>query len=125
MTKPKDWSPFQYTTHTKLLLTFLEKKQSEKDSSTKNRNTWSLGSWAKRLGLSSAAPLSNILKGRTLPSLELAARMSETMGLDSSETEYLILLVELERQKNSIELIRNALRERIAELRTERFAKNA
>lgn len=67
--------------------------------SSSGRKVSNLGKVARNLGYRSPSLLSMVLKGQRLPSDDLISAMSETWKLGASESEFLRLLVVLERQK--------------------------
>jgi hypothetical protein len=111
-----NWSIFEYDDPLRALDSFLAFKRSSAASDGK-RQHWSLGGWARRLDLASTSVITNILKGRNVPSLGLIQKIAESMELDTEATEYLILLFERQRQKEALPLLREALDRRIEELR--------
>lgn len=58
---------------------------------------WSIGSWAKSLGLSSTASISNIIKGRRVPEDSFVSKMAQSIGLDRYEYDYFYKLFQLRR----------------------------
>lgn len=103
---------FRYDSHIDLLNAFVIRKQSE------DKKAWSLGSWAKRLKLSSSAALVNVLKGRKLPSEDLGLRFAESMKMRPLEAEYFVTLLELARQKGSVGSVQLGLRRKLKALST-------
>ncbi|MBS1962401.1 MAG: DUF4423 domain-containing protein [Bdellovibrionales bacterium] len=102
---------FAHETLTGLLCAFIDDKKAARTGG------WSLGSWSRRLGLASASSLSNVLKGRAVPSDNLTTKIAETMDLAPVEREYLSVLVEIARERSPSSNRRVELRRRSAALR--------
>lgn len=107
---------FEFSSPIEFIDSFLKLKSKTRDQNIKTRNAWSLGSWAKRLKLSSSATLTNILKGRKLPSPELCERMALSMSLRPLEAEYFHTLVEMYRQKTSGDVVKIGLQRKLRAL---------
>lgn len=113
---PESWNIYNYDHHVDVIREFLLYKKRTLNERTRLKS-WSFGSWAKKLNISSAAALTNIMKQRNLPSHDLIQRMCESMELGTIESEYFTLLVERVRNKDSIDLVRQTIENRIIELR--------
>lgn len=60
---------------------------------TARRSAWTLGAWARQLGLASTASLTNVMKGRKAPSVRLHREIIATAGLNNEEASYLGVLL--------------------------------
>ncbi len=79
---------FDFQSYTEFLQNYVETKRS-------SCAHWSIGSWAKQLGLASTSTLTNILQGRRPPSTLLASEIAKSIiELSSHERAYFQLLVE-------------------------------
>ncbi len=79
---------FEFQSYTEFLQNYAETKKS-------TNAHWSLGLWAKQLGLSSTSTLTNILQGRRPPSATLASEIAKSIiELNKHERDYFQLLVE-------------------------------
>lgn len=71
---------------------------------------WSLGAWARQLGLASTASLTNIVCGRRPPSSALAINILNSIGgIQEQERNYFLLLVELHKNQFDSTLKENTL----------------
>lgn len=78
-----------------------------------NEAAWTIGAWARRLKLSRASTLSNILAGRKVPSRELGLQIIQSMHLDPASSEYLVLLLEAELNDDCVESVQLGIRRRL------------
>ena len=83
-----------------------------------NSKTWSLGRFAYSIGVSNTAAISNIVKGRKIPSYNTVEEISKLINLNKNESLYLHLLVEKVRHKK-IEVIVEGLNQFADILKTE------
>lgn len=88
---------FNYSDHRLFLQYHLESKKKQTPS-------WSLGQWAKHLGLANTASLSNIIKGRRSPSDSVQKSITNYFNFNKEESEYFSTLVKLYRYKDDPEL---------------------
>ncbi|MGK0367131.1 MAG: hypothetical protein ACI9QD_000265 [Thermoproteota archaeon] len=87
---------FEYINYLDFLNDWCSIKRSE------NKN-WSLGSLARKLELSNTAAITNILKGRKIPSHPTVKKLAEVIKLNQREENYLKSLIEKKRyEKNSV-----------------------
>jgi hypothetical protein len=79
---------FEFHSYTEFLQHYVEARR-------KSSTHWSIGLWAKQLGLASTSTLTNILQGRRPPSTQLAAKIAKSIiELSPHEGTYFQLLVE-------------------------------
>lgn len=79
--------------------------------------SWSMGSWARRLNLSSTSSLSNILAGKKGISRQLGMLMVESMKLDHQSREYVDLLLEYYLNAGSSDIVKSGILARIQFIR--------
>jgi len=100
-------SVFNYTDYRSFLIDWHNEKKRQKPS-------WTLGVWSKKINAQSPATLTMILKGQREPSLDLARRIFDSMVLKANEREYMINLVRLKKVKDDPCLVALII-ERLAE----------
>ncbi|MBS1961803.1 MAG: TIGR02147 family protein [Bdellovibrionales bacterium] len=64
---------------------------------------FSLGAWARKLGLKSSGPLHEMVRGKRLPTPEIAGALPESMGLKGAAADYVLFLAERDRVSGSPE----------------------
>jgi uncharacterized protein (TIGR02147 family) len=74
-----------------------------KQAKARNRR-WSLGSWAKTLGLSDATSISKILKGQRKPGPEITRKLVEYFQLSAEDATHFQDLITLDRFKRDAKL---------------------
>lgn len=89
-----DRTVFDYSDYRQLLRDFYwERKKSR-------AHAWSLGIWARQLGLKSPSTLAMILKGSRNPGPELTGKLAKTLRLGPKEIEYFEDLVTLKKHQD-------------------------
>lgn len=66
-----------------------------------NSKTWSLGTWARTLGLKSSATLVNIINGKRHPSHSLSVKIADSLDFQEEEKLYFLELIEIEKASNN------------------------
>ena len=83
------------------------------------KKTWSLGTWAKQLGLANTASLSRVLNGDRAPGDDLVGKLVSYFGFNQRHSEYFRHLVNIDKQKNNV-AVRMLLMDRLKALHPEK-----
>ena len=86
-----------YTDYRSYLLSHVQERRS-------NRATWSLGGWAKKLGLKSTSSISKVISGQRLPGPALTEKLVNYFEFSDSDAEYFRDLVKFHKVKNDPQL---------------------